>query len=197
MSETTLKKVLVAYAVQGEFVELEWNDAYVYYVRTGIGKVKSAFHLTEAIAQVHPDIVINMGTAGTVKHKVGDIFICHRFIDRDMRKLANLGLESEIDSCGLLSEMGCLLNIDTSAVCNTGDSFMTDVADVEGDVVDMEAYAQAFVCSRMNVPFVSVKYVSDILGRNSVKHWEDKLADSRKALHLFMNKEENHNLFVR
>ncbi len=44
-------------------------------VRTGIGKVKSAFHLSEAIQQVKPDIVINQGTAGTINHQVGDVFV--------------------------------------------------------------------------------------------------------------------------
>ena len=42
-------KILVTYAVQGEFVELKWPDIEPYYIRTGIGKVKSAFHLAEAI----------------------------------------------------------------------------------------------------------------------------------------------------
>lgn len=37
-------KILVTYAVQGEFAEIKWPDAEVYYVRTGIGKVKAAFH---------------------------------------------------------------------------------------------------------------------------------------------------------
>lgn len=39
-------KILVTYAVQGEFTEIKWPDVEVYYVRTGIGKVKSAFHLS-------------------------------------------------------------------------------------------------------------------------------------------------------
>ena len=65
-------KILVTYAVQGEFVELKWPDIEPYYVRTGIGKVKSAFHLAEAIRQVQPDLVLNIGSAGTVNHQVGD-----------------------------------------------------------------------------------------------------------------------------
>ena len=44
-------KILVTYAVQGEFVEIKWPDIEPYYIRTGIGKVKSAFHLAEAIRQ--------------------------------------------------------------------------------------------------------------------------------------------------
>lgn len=85
-------KILVTYAIQGEFVELKWPDIEPYYVRTGIGKVKSAFHLAEAIRQVQPDLVLNIGSAGTVNHQVGDIFVCRKFVDRDMQKMKEFGL---------------------------------------------------------------------------------------------------------
>ena len=78
-----MKKILVTYAVQGEFAEITWPDVQVFYIRTGIGKVKSAFHLAEAIRQVEPDLVINMGTAGTINHQLGDVFVCRTFVDRD------------------------------------------------------------------------------------------------------------------
>lgn len=180
-------KILVTYAVQGEFAEIKWPDAEVYYVRTGIGKVKAAFHLAEAIRQVEPDIVINMGTAGTIHHKVGDIFVCRHFIDRDMQKLAGLGLSYQLDTSALLEQKGFCKHWTESATCNTGDSFLTELTDIEGDVVDMEAYAQAFVCNSKEIPFISVKYVSDVIGQNSVKHWEDKLADARTRLSHFFN----------
>ena len=170
-------KILVTYAVQGEFVEIKWPDVEPYYIRTGIGKVKSAFHLAEAIRQVQPDLVLNIGSAGTVNHQVGDIFVCRKFVDRDMQKLAGLGIECEIDSVALLE----------NGTCNTGDSFLTELTHVSGDVVDMEAYAQAFVCRAKEIPFISVKYVTDIIGQNSVKHWEDKLADARQGLSNYLN----------
>ena len=85
-------KILITYAVQGEFVEIKWPEVEPYYVRTGIGKVKAAFHLTEAIRQVEPDLVLNFGTAGTVNHQVGDIFVCRKFVDRDMQKMTAFGL---------------------------------------------------------------------------------------------------------
>lgn len=182
-----MKKILVTYAVQGEFAEITWPEVQVYYIRTGIGKVKSAYYLTDAIKQIEPDLVINMGTAGTINHQVGDVFVCRHFIDRDMHKLADLGLDYKLDSSELLNEKDLCQHWTENAVCNTGDSFLTELADFEGDVVDMEAYAQAFVCKSLKVPFISVKYVSDIIGQNSVKHWEDKLADARKALSHFFN----------
>lgn len=62
---------------------------------------------------------------------------------------------------------------------------MTDASGVEGDVVDMEAFAQAQVCMELNIPFMAIKYVTDLIGQNSVKHWEDKLADARRDLETF------------
>lgn len=183
-------RILVTYAVQGEFTELKFpgligeEEVQVGYLRTGIGKVKSAFYLAEAINQARPDLVVNMGTAGTLLHRVGDILVCRHFIDRDMQKLGDLGMEYEIDSADLLKQKGYCLHWhgNGEGVCNTGDSFLTELLDVQGDVVDMEAYAQAMVCRAKEVPFISVKYVTDIIGQNSVKHWEDKLADARKGL---------------
>ena len=180
-------KLLVTNAVKGEFTEIKWPDVEVYYVRTGIGKVKAAYHLAEAINQVKPDLVINLGTAGTINHQVGDIIVCRRFVDRDMQKLAALEMEWQIDSSELLAAKGFCSNWKAEGVCNTGDSFLTELTDVEGDVVDMEAYAQAFVCRSKEIPFISVKYVSDVIGQNSVKHWEDKLADARQGLNHFFN----------
>ena len=175
-------KILVVYAVQGEFAEIDWPDAQVYYVRTGIGKVKAAYHLTSAIRQVQPDLVINMGTAGTLTHQVGDILVCRRFVDRDMLSLSSLGLESHIDCSELIDKSGLCRAFQGNFLCNTGDSFLTEVTHVEGDVVDMESYAEALVCQGEGIPYISVKYVTDVIGQNSVKHWEDKLADARAAL---------------
>lgn len=184
---SVMLKILVTYAVQGEFAEIKWPDVEVYYVRTGIGKAKSAFRTSDAIGQVKPDIVINMGTAGTVNHQVGDVFVCRHFIDRDMQKLSGLGLDYKLDTSALLESRGLCQHWTESAICNTGDSFLTELTDIEGDVVDMEAFAQALVCDAKNIPFISVKYVSDVIGQNSVKHWEDKLADARAGLSHFFN----------
>lgn len=184
-------RILVTYACQDEFTEVKFpgivgtEEVYVGYLRTGIGKAKSAFYMADAITHGQPDLVINMGTAGAVHHQVGDIFVCRRFIDRDMQKLEAFGVEWEIDSSELLSARGFCQHWPEGGVCNTGDTFLTEIGQVQGDVFDMEAYSQALVCRAKQVPFIAVKYVTDIIGQNSVKHWEDKLADARQALGKF------------
>ena len=186
-------RILVTYAVQGEFTELKFpgligeEEVQIGYLRTGVGKVKSAFYLSEAINHAQPDLVVNVGTAGTICHQVGDIFVCRHFVDRDMQKMAEFGLECEINSSALLEEKGYCTHWTEDGICNTGDGFLTELTHVSGDVVDMEAYAQAFVCRSKEIPFISVKYVTDIIGQNSVKHWEDKLADARQGLSHYFN----------
>ena len=101
-------KILVTYAVQGEFTELKFpgligeEEVQVGYLRTGIGKVKSAFYLTEAINRAQPDLVVNVGTAGTVRHQGGDIVVCLNFVERDMLRLKGCAIAAERESVGPL-----------------------------------------------------------------------------------------------
>lgn len=182
-----MKKILVTYAVQGEFAEITWPDVEVFYVRTGVGKMKSTYYLTDILNQFKPDIVINMGTAGSINHKIGEIFVCRQFIDRDMQELDSYNDDYVLDTSALLAERGFCKHWTESATCNTGDRFVLDPEGIEGDVIDMEAYAQAFVCLAKEVPFISVKFVTDIIGKNSVQHWEGELENAREGLAHFLN----------
>ena len=51
----------------------------------------------------------------------------------------------------------------------------------------MEAFAIAMVCDFYKIPFVSVKYVSDKVGENNMKIWEETLANARIGLSNFFN----------
>lgn len=177
-------KILVSYAFDEEILPFEIQGAEQTFLKTGMGKVLSAFNLTKALCKNDYDLVLNVGTAGTLNHNVGDIFVCHRFVDRDMEKIELPKVCSDIS---FPEKIGIKLIDDYSniGVCNTGDSFVTKVGNFTGDVIDMEAFAQAQVCKEMNVNFVSVKYVTDVIGQNSGQIWLDKLRDAREALKEF------------
>ena len=178
-------KILLVYAIPEEKIEINIPNAEVIYVETGMGKVNAAMNTMRAICEYHPDMVISFGTAGTINNKVGDIIVCNRFIDRDLRNVAIDGVVSEIDF-GRDARPCVFTDRDIVwGTCNTGDSFITQGADIEGDVIDMEAFAEAEVCRKMGIPFVSVKYVTDVVGQNSVKDWYDKIADAREGLKEF------------
>lgn len=181
------KKAIVAFALREEFAPIQLKGYEVNYVFTGIGKTKAAMSVTKAILEFDPDLVMNVGTSGTLNHRVGDIFVCKRFIDRDFHtvQLPNVefevGFEEKLEAVDLIREWSSSSGV-TIGVCNTGDSFVTQAESVHGDVVDMEAFAEAIVCREFNKPFLAVKYVTDLIGENSVKHWADKLADARRDL---------------
>ena len=174
-------KILVTYAFDEEIVPFEIQGAELTFLKTGMGKVLSAFNLTKALCENNYDLVLNVGTAGTLNHNVGDIFVCHRFIDRDMEKIELPKVCSDI-SFPEKVDVELIDSYENIGVCNTGDSFVTKAAHFNGDVVDMEAFAQAQICKEMNIVFVSVKYITDIIGQNSGQMWLDKLRDAREAL---------------
>lgn len=177
-------KILVTYAFDEEVVPFEIQGAELTFLKTGMGKVLSAFNLTKALCENDYDLVLNVGTAGTLDHKVGDIFVCHRFVDRDMGKIVLPHVCSDISFPEKVG-VDVLDNHGKIGVSNTGDSFVTEVGDFIGDVIDMEAFAQAQVCKEMGVTFVAVKYVTDVIGQNSREVWLDKLRDAREAVKEF------------
>lgn len=190
-----IMKILIVYAIPEERIDINIPNAEVIYVETGIGKVNAAMRTMHAICDYHPDMVINIGSAGTLHHEVGDIFVCNHFIDRDLRKVTLDGVVSEIDFGR--DAIHRILNGDAmnrvcttyywQGTCNTGDSFITQGNDIEGDVIDMESFAEADVCREMGVPFFAVKYVTDVVGQNSSEEWFAKLKDAREGLTKFFN----------
>ena len=174
----------VVQALESEYVPLEMDGAGCKHVVTGFGKVNAAVNLMVALQNERPDFVINIGTAGSFLHRVGDIVVCDRFVDRDLIKLKALDAVYALDDTDHRAFFQSLFSFNRYGVCSTGDQFVTEPQGEE-DVFDMEAFAYSRVCRLLNIPFISVKYVTDKIGENSVKMWADKLADARSELSLF------------
>lgn len=189
-SEGRKPVVLAAFALEEEsFPISSIAGMTVEKVLIGIGKVSAAMNLTQAVLKYRPALVVNIGTAGSSYHAVGDIIVCHDFVDRDLANLDIAGVCAglSVTPSALFSPQSLLkgqFSSDTFTA-DTGDNFVTEPDGVLGDVVDMEAFACASVCHKFCVPFVAVKYVTDIVGRNSVKQWNEKLAEARHGLSRF------------
>ena len=183
-------KILITYALEDEKGEIDIPGCELTYCCTGVGKVSTAINTYEAVLKQMPDLVLNIGTAGTLSHQVGDIFICSALFDRDLEKIAYLGIPCTIDFSESLLKAGFLKTMEAKGLVSTGDTFQTDhnESGSHADVFDMEAYAGAQVCKKLNMPFLSVKYVTDIIGQNSLKHWEEKLEEAREGLAEFLGK---------
>ena len=76
--------VLVAFALEEESISVELPRCNVIQTIIGVGKANAAMNLTAAVLELHPDLIINVGTAGTINHAVGDILVCRRIVDRTL-----------------------------------------------------------------------------------------------------------------
>lgn len=183
-----MKKIIVVQALKEEEAILPTIEGYeIERIYTGCGKVAAALALFRGISKERPVAVINIGTVGARDHKVGDIVICNDFVDRDLNPLCIYGIISHVTSDTNEPVIQKLLKNNTLGKCSTGDSFVTGELK-DGDVCDMEAFAQALLCQQEKIPFIAVKYITDIVGNNSVAAWEEKLADARVGLSQFLEK---------
>lgn len=152
---------------------------------SGVGKVNAAMKATELILN-GAKVILNMGSAGSPKFKTHELVECISFVQRDM-DLTPLGFEfgdTPFDEHGSIiqSESRYLSHL-SGGVCGTGDSFATGESRVPCELFDMEAYAIAKVCKKFQVPFVSVKFISDGADHAAHLDWHQNLL---KGAHLLL-----------
>lgn len=182
------------------FYQGELNHSNVVIVQSGIGKVAAALATAILIDKFQPDYVVNTGSAGGFEQslKVGDIVISSevRYHDVDVTAFgyeigqlpanpaAYIPHPSLVDAAksgikSLVSAQG--QNIKTLVgLITTGDTFMTkdeDIAKARSNfptmvAVEMEGAAIAHTCHQFNIPFVVIRSMSDIAGKESPSSFE-------------------------
>lgn len=176
------------------------NGSDVVIVQSGIGKVAAALATAMLIEKFHPDYIVNTGSAGGFEQslKVGDIVISSevRYHDVDVTAFGyeigqlpanpaayiphpNLVKAAKTAIASLSTTDG--QNIQTLVgLITTGDTFMTkdeDIAKARANfptmvAVEMEGAAIAHTCHQFNVPFVVIRSMSDIAGKESPSSFE-------------------------
>lgn len=151
-------------------------------IYTGVGKVNAALHLQEAVLESRPSLVVNIGTAGTPKHRIGDVLICNEFFDGDL-----VEIESAVKHLkfGLPARYEAVFKPSRSVT--TQDTFSCYSRPITTDASDMESFALARVCERYGLPFVAIKIVTDIIGQTSISKWEEQLPEARIKAQAVLN----------
>ncbi|GAA6203763.1 5'-methylthioadenosine/S-adenosylhomocysteine nucleosidase [Thalassotalea sp. SU-HH00458] len=173
--------------------QLAGNDVVI--VQSGIGKVAAALATAFLIHEFNPDYVVNTGSAGGFEQslKVGDIVISSevRYHDVDVTAFGyEIGqlpanpaayiphpmlVEAAKSGIAQLNNIQTLIGLIT-----TGDTFMTkddDIAKARKNfptmaAVEMEGAAIAQTCHQLNTPFVVIRSMSDIAGKESPTSFE-------------------------
>lgn len=146
-------------------------------VYTGVGLSNAAMMTYDAIVNYKPDRIINYGSAGTLKSQTGLLSVaavCQR--DADCQPLRERGF--------MLGENILYYQSGNSGVrCGSGNNFVTEPDEWTKDhcdIVDMELWAIAKVCEKMNIPWISMKWISDNADDDSGKVWESNLREGQK-----------------
>jgi adenosylhomocysteine nucleosidase len=177
------------------FYQGQLNGSDVVIVQSGIGKVAAALATAILIDKFQPDYVVNTGSAGGFEQslKVGDIVISSevRYHDVDVTAFGyEIGqlpgnpaayvphptlVSAAQSGVAELDNIKTLLGLIT-----TGDTFMTaddDIAKARANfptmaAVEMEGAAIAHTCHQFKVPFVVIRSMSDIAGKESPTSFE-------------------------
>ncbi|WP_448211780.1 5'-methylthioadenosine/S-adenosylhomocysteine nucleosidase [Colwellia sp. MEBiC06753] len=178
-----------------EFHQGQLNGNDIVIVQSGIGKVAAALATALLIDKFSPDYVVNTGSAGGFEQslKVGDVVISSEVRYHDVNVTAfgyEIGqlpgnpaafmphpilVDAAKDSIEKLDNINTLVGLIT-----TGDTFMTaddDIAKARQNfptmaAVEMEGAAIAQTCHQFNVPFVVIRSMSDIAGKESPTSFE-------------------------
>lgn len=170
------------------FVQGKLQDKSVVLLKSGIGKVNAAMATTIMHERFAPTHVINTGSAGGFASnlEVGDIVISTEVVHHDVDvtsfnysygQVPGLPPMYEADKTLVEKAVAAVKNMDINCeqgIIATGDSFMEDperVAFVHEKfptmlASEMEAAAVAQVCHQYNKPFVIIRALSDIAGKN-------------------------------
>ena len=181
-----------------EFTSGKMDGVDVILLRSGIGKVNAAMSTTILLQKFAPDYVINTGSAGGFDPSlnVGDIVISSEVRHHDV-DVTIFGYEyGQVPQLpAYFSATEHLIEIaeksaqeipeiqSVKGLIATGDSFMNDPERVEFvrtkfnglQAVEMEAAAIAQVAHQFGVPFVIIRSLSDIAGKESNVSFEQYL----------------------
>lgn len=172
-------------------------------VQSGIGKVASAVATTLLISQFKPDCIINTGSAGGFDPElnVGDIVISTEVTHHDVDVTAFGYVLGQVPQMPATFKAHPVLiaaaeqSINALGFCKTkkgliatGDSFMCDperIAKTRADfptmlAVEMEGAAIAQSCHMLNTPFVVIRSLSDIAGKESPESFDAYLSVASK-----------------
>jgi adenosylhomocysteine nucleosidase len=191
-----------------EFTFGKMHGTDVILLRSGIGKVNAAMSTTILLEKYKPDFIINTGSAGGFNPSlnVGDVVISTEVRHHDVDVTAfgyEYGQVPQLPAAFLADEK--LRSVAESAALEmaeiqvekgliaTGDSFMQDPKRVEFvrtkfenlQAVEMEAAAIAQVAHQFGIPFVIIRSLSDIAGKESEVSFDqfiDKAAHNSATL---------------
>ena len=173
--------IFILVAVNEELSKEDLPDLQIHY--TGVGKINAAIKTLDIINRYSPSLVVNYGTAGSLKKNLNGLVEATRFFQRDM-DATPLGFKVGQTPFDDIQE----INFGNSGYsCGTGDTFVTQTPKLKTDIVDMEAYAIAKICYLQDISFKCFKFISDNADAGANDDWIKNVSMGKKLFIERMN----------
>lgn len=186
-----------------EFIEGAIDGHEVVLAKSGIGKVNAAIATTLVIQQFKPDVVLNTGSAGGFGEslEIGTVVISDEVTHHDVDVTAFGYVPGQVpgmpetfrSDVKLISAAKAAVEAigehpHATGLIASGDVFMSDRDRVEAVrklfpamiAAEMEAAAVAQVCHQFGTPFVVIRALSDIAGKDSSMSFDEFLPIAAK-----------------
>lgn len=190
-----------------KFYEGLINNIKCILVESGVGKVNAARTTQILIDNMDIDCIFNIGVAGGLDKDLNvlDVVVADKLVQHDFDITAFNHEKGYIPNVG--KYINCdenLLNIATKAnpdntikigTIASGDIFCTDInmstkinKKFNAHAVEMEGASIAQVCFLNHIPFLVIRSISDIPGKNNTMVYEKFLTESSKKVAIIMKK---------
>lgn len=187
------------------FYEGTINNIKCILVESSVGKVNAARTTKILIDNMDVDCIFNIGVAGGLDQKLNvlDVVIADKLVQHDFDITAFNHEKGYIPNVGTF--INCdeyLLNLATKSnqdntikigTIASGDIFCTDInmstkinKKFNALAVEMEGASIAQVCYLNHIPFLVIRSISDIPGKNNTSSYEKFLIESSKKVALIM-----------
>jgi len=171
-------------------------------VKSNVGKVNSARVCQILIDKFNPNLIINVGTAGSVDNnlEIGDVVVANKLVQYDFdvtpfgRKLGeieNIGQYIKVDEellnlfKNLNVTIGCIASGDKFIVNNEEKDNIRNIFDAL--CIEMEGASIAQVCYLDKVPFLVIRSITDKKDGSSKVDFETFLESSSKNVASILN----------
>lgn len=199
----TLENTKTETIANSEYTTGTYKGKEVILLKSGIGKVNAAMTTTVLLHTFKPDVVINTGSAGGYDPalEVGAVVISdevrHHDVDvtifgYEMGQVPQMPAAFKADMKLMEAAREAVTEVGEhqygiGLICS-GDAFMNDPERVEKvreyfpqmKAVEMEAAAVAQVCHQFDTPFVVIRALSDIAGKESNVSFDEFLPVAAK-----------------
>lgn len=181
-------KILLVSATQLEIQEYVLSTPHHDILITGVGLHAAVFELTRLLHHNRYDLVVQAGVAGAFTGsslKLGDVVAVEKdafgdmgaFEEKQLRSLQQLDLSTEKEwwsnTNPLLKKLPMPLakSITISTIADD-DTYINALIDKWApDIESMEGAALHFVCTKLNMPFLQLRAISNYVGERDKNKW--------------------------